>query len=764
MKLSIVIAAYDELANVEPLTRRLHQAVAAIAGCERELLFVVEGEDGTLQALERLQQEIPGIRILYQKERSGLGAAFRRGFAAIAADADFVITMDADLNHQPEEIPRLLAAARRRGCDVLIGSRAVAGSRVEGTPLWKRAASGLLNVVMGRLLGVRVRDKTSGFRIYRAAVLGRLRYDNDQFAFLPELLVRARQAGYDIAEEPIHFRYRIAGRSKMAFLATSLSYLELLKKGCGRAGWMVAALLLSGAALRVAVAYPSHKYGGDADCAMNAICALRILHGHHPVFFSSMRIGSLGAHLTALCFLLFGVNRDALAAEPVVFGVLTLCVWYLLLREVLGRRLALIGLPFAAVLSPAVSFWTYQPNGYPELMLLCATVLWLAVRSARAGASGWTLFAFGLAAGLGWWHSLQTLQCTLPAVLWLLWLLWRRRLLLARRRLVLLAAGGFLLGAFPWIAFNVHHRLASLRSNYAARPASGVSAVFASVRNLTTYELPELVAADPKNAASPPLPPWLHWATLGVVAAAALYFFVSRAPAAWRALRPRTGRRPPRLASAWVLFALVAGAVTSLFAASEVGSLGGMTVRYILPLYLLVPGLLAVLLARLGRLWRPLPWALGAALVCLYLGGATLPGTAARRIWAANKLSDERLLAELDRQHVDAVTGSFWTVYPLRFLSRERLGAVPLDDDPQHLGPEFLGTPAPPPRWAVVAHHRDGLQRWAEDAQIAGTLATVDSFYTILLPLPNPPREPARDFALQAWRATMTQASIQRLK
>jgi hypothetical protein len=189
-----------------------------------------------------------------------------------------------------------------------------------------------------------------------------------------------------------------------------------------------------------------------------------------------------------------------------------------------------------------------------------------------------------------------------------------------------------------------------------------------------------------------------------------------------------------------------------------------MTVRYILPLYLLVPGLLAVLLERLGRLWQPLPWALGAAVVCLYLGGMTLPGTAARRIWAANKLSDERLLAELGRQRVDAVAGSFWTVYPLRFLSRERLGAVPLDDDPQGLGGEFLGTPAPPPRWAVVAHRRRELQRWAEDAKIAGSLATVDDFYTILLPTPNPPREPARDFAQQAWRATMAQRSIQRLK
>jgi dolichol-phosphate mannosyltransferase len=230
MKLSVVVAAYDERANIEPLVRRLDQAIATIPGCSRELIFVVEGRDGTREALERLGLEIAGTRVLYQEQRAGIGAAFRRGFAAVAEDADYVVTLDADLNHQPEEIARLVGSAVRLDADVVVGSRLVAGSRVRGVPLWKRALSRGFNILMDPLFGLEVRDKTSGFRVYRAAVLRGLRFDENEFAFLPELLLVAAAAGYRLAEEPIQFRYREQGRSKMGLWATSFSYLTLLQR------------------------------------------------------------------------------------------------------------------------------------------------------------------------------------------------------------------------------------------------------------------------------------------------------------------------------------------------------------------------------------------------------------------------------------------------------------------------------------------------------------------------------------------------------
>lgn len=236
LRIAVVIAAYDEAENAERLTRRLDAVLRSLEGCESELLFVVEGRDGTLEILEKLATEIPSLRVLYAENPSGLGRAFRRGFDAVSPEIDYVITMDADLNHQPEEIPRLLSAARERGADVLVGSRFVEGGRVDGTPAWKLLLSGTLNTVMRVLFGLRVKDKTSGFRIYRAAALRRLSFENDNFAFLPEILLRANALGMTIAEEPIHFIYREQGVSKMRFWTTVRSYLTLLALRRGTKG------------------------------------------------------------------------------------------------------------------------------------------------------------------------------------------------------------------------------------------------------------------------------------------------------------------------------------------------------------------------------------------------------------------------------------------------------------------------------------------------------------------------------------------------
>ena len=227
-KVSVVIAAYDERENIESLTRRI-EAVFRSLPYAWELLYIIEGTDGTLEIVQALGQEIPEIRVLYREQPAGLGNAFRRGFAAVAQSAHFVVTMDADLNHQPEEIPRLLEGLQTRQADILVGSRFTEGGRVEGTPAWKLFLSGTLNVVMRIVFGLRIKDKTSGFRIYRASALRALSFDSGNFAFLPELLIRAKRRGMRIVEEPIHFIFRTRGKSKMKIWTTAMSYLSLAK-------------------------------------------------------------------------------------------------------------------------------------------------------------------------------------------------------------------------------------------------------------------------------------------------------------------------------------------------------------------------------------------------------------------------------------------------------------------------------------------------------------------------------------------------------
>jgi dolichol-phosphate mannosyltransferase len=233
MKVSVVIAAFNERENVVPLTERLRRILDSLA-VDWELLYVVEGMDGTHEALEAIARDVPRLKVLYRAEPSGLGAAFRRGFDAARADADFVVTMDADLNHQPEEIPTLLAAREASGADIVVGSRFVHGSSVTGIPLWKKALSASMNAAMRFLWGLKTRDKTSGFRLYRGEVLRSLTFRNDNFAFLPELLIEASRRGWSIVEVPIRFTARVHGVSKMHILRTSRSYLSLLRSRWGR--------------------------------------------------------------------------------------------------------------------------------------------------------------------------------------------------------------------------------------------------------------------------------------------------------------------------------------------------------------------------------------------------------------------------------------------------------------------------------------------------------------------------------------------------
>jgi len=230
MKIAIVIAAYNESQNIGPLTARLIQTLDSLQGASWKLIYVIEGTDGTVDIARGFAGRRPEVEILYNEQPSGLGVAFRAGFNAVPFDTEFVVTMDADLNHQPEEIPRLLDAARESGADIVVGSRRQHGSSVQGTPFWKAAASRSVNRIMHVMMGLRIDDVTSGFRVYRAPALRRLEFETTGFAFLPEILIKAAAHRFRIVEQPITFIFRTAGESKMQIGSTSFSYLRLFAK------------------------------------------------------------------------------------------------------------------------------------------------------------------------------------------------------------------------------------------------------------------------------------------------------------------------------------------------------------------------------------------------------------------------------------------------------------------------------------------------------------------------------------------------------
>jgi dolichol-phosphate mannosyltransferase len=217
----VVLPTYNEREN---LTTVVALARSALATCDPPVsgtvLIVDDGSpDGTGELADQLAREHADVRVLHRARRGGIGGAYLAGFdAALTAGADLIIEMDADLSHDPADLPRLIDAARG-GADVVLGSRYVPGGGVEGWSLHRRLISRTGGRYAAIVLGLRLSDLTGGFKCFRAGALRRLDPDlvrSRGFAFQIELTYHAARAGLEIVEVPIVFRERELGRSKMS--------------------------------------------------------------------------------------------------------------------------------------------------------------------------------------------------------------------------------------------------------------------------------------------------------------------------------------------------------------------------------------------------------------------------------------------------------------------------------------------------------------------------------------------------------------------
>jgi dolichol-phosphate mannosyltransferase len=163
--------------------------------------------------------------VLHRARKDGLGGAYLAGFAvALAAAADLVIEMDADLSHDPADLARLLAAVRDGGADLALGSRYVEGGGVADWGVIRRVVSRGGSGYARRALGVDVRDLTGGFKCFRAEVLRQIDLASVRsrgYAFQVELTYRAIVRGFRVVEVPIVFRDRELGTSKMSWRITT---------------------------------------------------------------------------------------------------------------------------------------------------------------------------------------------------------------------------------------------------------------------------------------------------------------------------------------------------------------------------------------------------------------------------------------------------------------------------------------------------------------------------------------------------------------
>jgi len=225
---------YNERDNVDAFLARVQAAVPTA-----DIFFVDDNSpDGTGARVAEHATRQPRVHLISRVGERGYAAASRDGLTNIAAQGfDAIITIDCDLSHDPNVIPNMLDRLAQ-GADVVIGSRYVAGGGVRNWPLSRRLLSRWGNAYTGLMLGVGVRDCTSGFRAYSGEVIraGTIATTTSSgYAFLTEVLFRMQQRGdCKIVEVPIIYAERIAGESKMSKTIISESMRRVTAWGLSR--------------------------------------------------------------------------------------------------------------------------------------------------------------------------------------------------------------------------------------------------------------------------------------------------------------------------------------------------------------------------------------------------------------------------------------------------------------------------------------------------------------------------------------------------
>ena len=234
MRPLVIIPTYNESENIERMLRRIHECLPG-AG----VLVVDDGSpDGTGDLVKSVAAELPDVHLLARNEKSGLGSAYRAGFAwGLEHGYDAMVEMDADFSHDPGALPSVVAPLGN-GYDVSIGSRYVEGGSIPNWAWYRHLLSVGGNRYASAVLGLQVSDATAGFRAYSAAILSQLDLDlirADGYGFQIEMTYRAKQHGARIAEVPISFVDRVAGESKMSSTIVIEAFGLVTWWGLGRA-------------------------------------------------------------------------------------------------------------------------------------------------------------------------------------------------------------------------------------------------------------------------------------------------------------------------------------------------------------------------------------------------------------------------------------------------------------------------------------------------------------------------------------------------
>ena len=212
----VIIPTYNEIENIGNII----DAVMALPDGFDILVIDDASPDGTQDAVQKKTTEYPHrVHMETRSGKLGLGTAYIHGFRwAIDKGYDFVIEMDADFSHNPNDLPRLYKECKENGADVAIGSRYISGVNVVNWPMGRVLMSYFASVYVRIITGMNLHDSTAGFVCYNTRVLRELNLDKIQFkgyAFQIEMKFKSHFKKFKIVEVPIVFVNRQLGTSKM---------------------------------------------------------------------------------------------------------------------------------------------------------------------------------------------------------------------------------------------------------------------------------------------------------------------------------------------------------------------------------------------------------------------------------------------------------------------------------------------------------------------------------------------------------------------
>jgi dolichol-phosphate mannosyltransferase len=235
-KTLVIVPTYNERENLPAMAERLAHLPVPV-----DLLVVDDNSpDGTGQVADQLAAKSPSVHVLHRAEKNGLGRAYCAGFAwALEREYEFIMEMDGDFSHNPDDITRFLEAAQN--ADLVLGSRYCNGIRVINWPLRRLLLSTAAARYVGIITGMPFTDPTGGFKCFRRHALQSVDLDavrSNGYSFQIEMTHKLWRQGMRIVEIPIIFSERFQGHSKMSrkivWEALAMVWRLLLQNGLRR--------------------------------------------------------------------------------------------------------------------------------------------------------------------------------------------------------------------------------------------------------------------------------------------------------------------------------------------------------------------------------------------------------------------------------------------------------------------------------------------------------------------------------------------------